>query len=80
MGTLTSGKGAGTQNATMVCMVRPTSVQLSNIVQSASIYNNIEDSGPTAWESSLNGDNLQALVANTCKHIQVYVLKTIEVI
>ena len=63
----------------MVCKIRPTSVQLSNIVQSASIYNNIEDSGPTAWESSLISDNLQALVANACKHIQVHVLMTIEV-
>ena len=63
----------------MVCMVRPTSVQLSGVVQSASIYNNTEDSGPTAWESSLNGDSLQALVANTRKHIQIYVLMTIEV-
>ena len=61
-------------------MVRLTSVQLSNVVQSASIYNNAEDSGPTAWASSLNGDNLHALVGNTRKHIQVYVLMTIKVI
>ena len=60
-------------------MVRLSSVQLSNVVQSASIYNNTEDLGPTARVSSLNGDNLQASVGNTRKHIQVYVLMIIKV-
>ena len=40
-------------------------------MQSASIYNNTEDSDPTACERSLIGDNLLASINNTCKHIEV---------